>query len=391
LANITVEASSNIQIANRVSVRTSGDRVYVLATSGTSLEMHKGNVNGRPASFDTPVAITSITGLFDSGACCAIDSNDDIHCLYYQIDPDMAGIQAARYVIYDTGTDTFGTPETIAVLDNDPTYTKLLGLCLDANDDPHVFWRDANKDMGVTTISNYYANKISGWSTRLQFSSDLNDDIYPFDIMIADPLSSVNADRPIIVEIDQNPDDMDIYHGNALNATGFTKANNITGAISPSPFTTPVSMTIDSNEKIVIAFIENGSLDLMIVEHLNSAAWGTWVTPITVNSSVNNFEPSLAINGTDLYVFSVNTATNDLRLFEDTGSGFNEVTGEQDLPNVGTFNSQKAKWSSKNLNSPTKIDYVFKDSGGTVLYNEFDTAFVPPSAGDEPEYASIVD
>ncbi len=38
MANITVEASSNISGAGRVSVRTSADRVYVFATSGTDVE-----------------------------------------------------------------------------------------------------------------------------------------------------------------------------------------------------------------------------------------------------------------------------------------------------------------------------------------------------------------
>ena len=110
MANVTVEASSNIEIGNRVSVRTTGDFVYVLATSGTSLEMHKGNVAGEPASFDTPVAITGITGLVDEGGACAIDSADIIHCMYYILDGGAMGkTHELKYVTFDTSTDTFGS------------------------------------------------------------------------------------------------------------------------------------------------------------------------------------------------------------------------------------------------------------------------------------------
>jgi len=310
MANITVEASSNIKNGNRVVVRTSGDRVYVFATSGTSVEAHKGNVTGKPASFDTPVAITSITGLQDVGVAAAIDSADLVHILYYQIDTSHGGIVELRYVTYNTGSDTFGTPEQAGgqVLDDDGTFTKVLAICVDANDDPHICWEDATTSMGDTTTTNYYSNKISGWRSRVTLDAKVDNDVFQVgDIMVADPLSSVNADRPIIVARDGLA--ISAFYGGALDASSFTEQTQVEGAGAGDSIlggeNTP-TVAIDSNEKIVIAFV-NVDHDLSIVEHINSNTWANWEGRIAVDITSDYSRSSITIEGTNMYVYATDT------------------------------------------------------------------------------------
>lgn len=357
MANVTVRTTANIEAGNRVSVRNSNDKVYSLSTDGTNLVMSRGNISGEPVSF-VDQTISGITGLIDEGASCAIDSNDIIHCIFDVIDTGHGGLLAIRYVTYDTSTDTFGTPETIATLDNDATFIQTLGMTIDAGDKPHAFWRDSLTDMGTTTYFNYYSNKTSGsWRSKVTVSSATTDTVLANDIMIADPLSSVNADRPIIVVLDISSNrQLNAYYGDALDATSFTEELDITGSISLRVIDGRVSMAIDSNEKIVIAFVEFTSLDLMIVEHLNASAWTSWETPVDVDTSVNHQSPSIIIKGTDMYIYAVDDGNDDVRLFKDEGSGWSQETGDTDLPNAGTFNDVKARWANY-ANNLTPYDF----------------------------------
>ena len=174
MANVTIlnGTQQDIESGNRVSVRTSGDRVYVFSTKvitvNVGISMEKGNADGEPTSFTEADEISPITGLKIIGGACAIDSNDIIHCIYYVVDTSHGGIIAIRYIPFDTSTDTFGTPESVVTLDNDFSIHDYLGIAIDANDDPHIIWQDALTDMGSTVHTCWYSNKISGsWATRL--------------------------------------------------------------------------------------------------------------------------------------------------------------------------------------------------------------------------------
>ena len=375
MANVTVELASKIFRANRCVVRTSGNRVYVFTTDDVTVSIHalKGNQDGEPTSFSKVTHETGTTGLLQIGIAGAIDSNDIVHLVYYQVESAMSGTHEFRYITYDTSDDTFGTAEAVATLDNDGSavYTGF-AITLDANDDPHVLWRDALTDMGSTTYTNWYSNKTdTSWRTRVSVNGTTNNDNKAGDIIIGDPLSSVNADRPIIIVKTSPNTQMNAYYGDALDATAFTEETDITGSITVQGFTNfDCSLAIDSNEKIIIAFGENSSNDLMIVEHLNASAWSSWDTPVDVDTSTNYFSPSIAIIGTDIYIYAEDSTNSDLNLWKDEGSGFSEETGDPDLPNVGTFQDVKAKWSRYNNNSPSDLDYVFQ-SGDDILYNTF--------------------
>jgi len=386
MANVQVDTASEIESGARVVVRTSSDRVYVVSTDGTRLQIHKGNQNGEPTSF-SEVGNNVLTDALDVGVACCIDGNDDIHILRYLLGTAHGATKEIRYYRFDTGSDTFDvTNETVATLTDigaDGSFEKLLAIAVDVNNDPHAGWNDEVADMGSDKETIFYDNRIGGtWGGRIQVHqvSVGTGENFGLDLMVADPASSVNADRPIIVvnfEDNDSPNNgtIDAFHGTALNATAFTEASDITGTIVSEDTTTSgkISFAIDSNEKITVTFIEETTFDVMIVEHLNSSAWGTWETPADVDTSINYSNPSIAIDGTNRYIF-VEDATNDINLWKDEGSGFVEETADADLPNAGTFNDVKCKWASKNNNSPKELDYVFEDSGGAVQYNTFSVA-----------------
>ncbi|MFB5617565.1 MAG: hypothetical protein ACE5Q4_02745 [Nitrosopumilus sp.] len=320
MANVNVGSIAEaINAGNRVVVRTSANRVYVLTkSSSTVMAMNKGNQDGEPTSFSAIDEITGLTGLQSGGGACAIDSNDIIHCIYYQADTAMAGIKALRYVTFDTSTDTFGTPEDVATLDNDGVSYFTCGIAIDANDNPHVVWHDALTSMGSTTETAWYSNKTSGsWRTRVSIENNTDGSRYYLDIIIGEPTSTIGSDRPIVIVRDAfgtSPYLLNAYHGTALDASGFTAQTDITGSIDPR--IGHISAAIDSNGKITVAFIENISNDLMVVEHLASSAWSSWETPVDVDTSTDYTVPSIAIIGTDRYIFVEDSTNSDLNLWK---------------------------------------------------------------------------
>ena len=376
MANVTVNASANIQAVNRCVVRTSSNRVYVFVTSGTSILAKKGNQDGEPSSFSTIASLTGITNLQDVGVAAAIDSSGIVHVIYYDApNADMGTSGNLRHVTFNTSTDSFGTPAVAGTVESEFAYIPRISVAIDANNDVHAVWRDAGKVKGSAEYHNWYANNIGGtWNSRVLVSALSGDTDICCDIIIADPLSSVNADRPIIVE--NSVTNIFAYYGNALNATAFNSNNDITGSITTSG-SSLASLAIDSNETLIVSFVEGTTFDLMIVEHNNSDNWATWQTPEDVDTSVDYFLPSIAVNDTDKYIFVEESAADDINLWKDEGSGWSEETADADLPNSGTFNDVKAKYASKNNNSPTALDYVFEDSSGNVLYNTISVGATP--------------
>ena len=323
MANVTVNSTGHLQAGNKTVLKTSGGRIYVCFTNFAEVVMYKGNQDGEPTSFakqDTNGFTEN--GLQDIGCASAIDGDDNIHTICYTIDTSHGGVLAIRYAIFNTGTDTWGTVEDVASLDNDSTFTEGLGIAIDVNNDPHVVWKDALTDMGNTIHTWWYANKISGWSTRLATKlSESGNNLAGFacDIMIANPTAAVGADRPIIAIglATGVSDQINVRYGNALNATGWTEELDVTGAIVAGSGSFPrISMAIDSAGKITIPFNETGTDDLMVVEHLASELWSSWATPIDVDAGDGYRDPSIATIGLNKFIFAEDVVTNDIRLWK---------------------------------------------------------------------------
>ena len=386
MANVQVASAGDITDANRVVVRSSGGTVYVFVNNGGNIQAFKGNAQP-PTSFAEQEAAGAPDNAANAGIAAAIDADDLVHVVYQFKDVAAHGaaprVKYAQFRTVDHATtqdDWVLIDENVATLANGGAFSSfaISSIAIDANDIPHVAWTEQITNMGSDLESVSYANRIGGsWNSKVLVAqkSAASGIMGMLDIIVADPASSVNADRPIIIcEAVGSETQLDAYHGTALNATAFTQATDITGAISMFGFP---SLAIDSNEKLVVAFIETSSSDLMIVEHLNSSAWGTWETPVDVDTSRNYADPSIVIDGTDLYIFVESSTDNDIRLWKDTGGGWSEETTDTHLPQVGTFDSSKGKWASRNnFEGSVQLDYVFEDSGGAVRWQEFILAAV---------------
>ena len=304
----------------------------------------------------------------------------------------MAGIHDVRYVTFNTGSDTLGTPQQIAELDNDDeTQDHDLALAIDANDDPHVTWRDALTDMGSTSWFTWYSNRISGWSTRDQVHSDTVFDNFGRvqGMMIGEPTAAIGEDRPMILcNADTTAQDINIKHGNALNATSWTEpsASAITNTNTLWDTGQHYSFVIDSNGKITVTWIAaNGDLNVNV--HLPGDSWNIWSSDILVDSSTDYLNPSMAVIGTNRYIFVENSLNNDITLWknenEDLVDGDAVFGTDADLPieEFDTYTDQtdaNASWApthnaaNKRVNvSLDLIDYisVADSSNDSIVYD----------------------
>lgn len=381
MANVQVTSAGVIDSGNRLVVRSSGGTVYVFVNNGGNIQAFKGNAQP-PTSFTEQDAANAPDNAEYDGVAAWIDSADLVHVVYqFRDTAAMTPTPEIRYATFRTidhatSQDVWViTDEKVATLDNGGGFSAFnkVAIALDANNDPHVSWTEQATVMGADLETVSYANKIGGsWNAKVVVAqkSAASGIMGMLDMIVADPASSVNADRPIIIcEAEGNETDLDAYHGTALNATAFTQASDVTGA---SGIIGEPTIAIDSAEKIVIAFIEQGTADLMIVEHLNSSAWGTWQTPADVDTAQNYTQPSIVINGTNMYIFTISTADFDLRLWKNLGAGWSEETADTHLPQVGTFGDPHGKWQNRNnFEGGVQLDYVFADGGGAVRWQEF--------------------
>lgn len=387
MANVTVDATALITQGNRVVFRDANDRVYVFVNDSGTLRAYKGNVVGEPASFTEQTTGTPpiASGGTFIGISAAIDSAGLVTVICYFDDTAAHGSSddirsfGFRTSAHATSQDEWvdKNVEVAALARQDLIYAiGRLGVLVDGSDVAHALWIEGISDMGSVFSIVHHSRRSGGtWDTKTVVTPVSNNVEYNnFSAMIADPLSLVNADRPIVAAGGGNQ--IDVYYGNALAAISWTEQRDVTGSILVATgLVANISMAIDSNEKIVIAFIET-TFDLMIVEHLNANAWTAWETSTDVDTSTDYLAPSITINGTNVFIFVEDSTNFDINLWKDIGAGFVEETTDIDLPNVGTFNDVKVKWSSKNNNSAADLDYVFEDSGGAVLYNTFSVSAV---------------
>lgn len=393
-ANILVDtATLEMQRSNRLVVRDANNFVYVFINGNTgfngNIRAYKATSAGEPTAFteqdaaNAPDIATKRTSL-----SIAIDSTGLVHTMY---NDDQTGRGApptsVRYSTFRTSAHAT-TQDEWAIVDEeisgtfDDNFEDHNAIAIDANDDPHVIWTEFVS--GNPTL--LYNNKIGGtWtsgSTVHSVSSSFR--FLGCDLIIGDPLSAVGADRPIIAVSDDanagNAGEIKVLYGDALDPSSFTEEIDVTSPIEVfgafgvgGAFGQHISMAIDSNDKITIAFVENTTQDLMVVEHLHADDWATWQTPVDVDTSTDYEFPSIAIDGTERIIIVKDDTTSNLRLWGATNGTWSE---QSTTGTIGTFDHPIFKWANYNNNSPANFDYVWQDATG-VLYNTFPQAPAP--------------
>lgn len=374
MANVTVASSSDISGADHPLVRTSGNRLYVASTNGTTLQMHKGNQDGEPTSFTSADTITGLTGLRSGGLDIAIDSSNTIHVIYYH--DNSPSNDNVRYVTFNTSTDTFGTPETVYSLTlNQAAARNNISIDMDSNDEPHIYFKDNVNNMGTDEWHTFYANRIGGtWSISGPKEISQSNHTGTNSVMVADS-GEGNGEVPHLMTVARFPTTIQIYlKGNALDPSSF-QANDDLAETHSFGDTNDVTLNdgwiIDSNGRITHAYT-NSTNDLTIATWVAGDwdGYDQWDVNNIIATDRDYYNPSMSVlNGTDRYIMAEDRATNDLHLWKDEGSGWTEHTADADLPNTGTFDTARIRWSNLNHHSPALLDYVFQDSTGNVVYN----------------------
>lgn len=356
---VTSANTNSVLGAARATVRTSAGIPYVCVYDSTNgkIEMFKGNAT-TPTSFSEQDSAHRPSGV--AAPAIAIDSTGLIHVGYYQ------SATTFHYNTFSTSTNLWGTGVQIDGMAADLTEFTC-AIAVDSNDKPHVAFFDAPKNMGTAFQTLQYMNKVgASWSTVLQVegaSASVN--CRNADIAID------TDNKPVISYTNVTDTDYGTAIGNANDATSFTLQDIETDAETTSGQNT-TSIAVDSSGNHWVAFRTETNGYIKIRKHNYGDAWSTWQT--TVTNSNNGVNPSLIINGTDVYVFYEEDTANDIVYDKYTGSWLGETSLE-----TGTYNSVKAKWGFcvNNGSGGSLVDgsspdrYDFSNQNNTAYRNNY--------------------
>lgn len=354
-------------------VRTSGGGIYVVAIdsvadpeavavwySADGSSWAEKDVANRPAAAGA--------GDIIFGLSVAIDSNNLLHIFYYE-----QGLQYS-YTTFATATDQWngGNPASVEEVASEAQGVisggLVLAITVDSNNKPHVVFRDRVTVHGSLYSTIYYSNKIGvGWKAAVevaggtgQYSADSPD------------ITVNNSDIPLIAYRHATNNDIMAVKGDKNDADSFT-AHVIDTSIQGGSYYAP-SIAVDGDGNAWVAYCDLPGPVITIAKQ--SANWTdawTYATDSDVGET-----PSLAIDGTDIYVFyGVYVSAARYKVcYNKYSSG--SWSGEVELQNgSGRVYRPKARWAlNNNYSYSGGIDYVFYDTSD--LYWDILTITVPP-------------
>ncbi len=324
-------------------VRASNGSLYSFINDGGSCEIWKSTNGGtwtEQDSSDNPTCKVS------PGVSIAIGSTGIIQLAYVDETDGTLG----KYITFDTSNDQFGSEETYidatGEIDGD-------SIVVDSNNKPHIVYSHS-----AGTSDSSYINKVgASWSTPIEHTQ-IGDGFY-FD----NSMDEDNLPENLTFDYEGPVTDMYAVIGNQNNPTSLSE-QIIDSTVSND---TSGSIAVDSSGNTWVAYVdENGATDFISLrKHNDNDSWATWQSPVT-NSNAGS-DPSIAINGTDIYVF-YKDENSDIAYDMYNGSTWK---GEKTL-HQGTYQRPKAKWSYYNNNQgSSQIDYLYSD-GTDIYWNSLD-------------------
>ena len=278
----------------------------------------------------------------------AIDSTGIIHIAYMYYN---AASSDARYVTFNTSTDTFsGDVALNADIGQDPgALTNLqTSIAIDANDIPHVAYTSYIKVGGAAYFTIEYLNKVGGsWNAEVTVESESNakDNHYP-DI-------SIDADnKPVVAYINTTDADASAGIGDANDPSTFTLADIRTPDVDG---TENISLVVDGSGNHHVVYGRDTSDYIMASKHNYGDTWTSWsVYSYAVTDDGTGL--SAVVDGTTIYVFYEEVATNDIKYATNSTSDTTGTWTINSAIETGTYNSVKTKWGF----------WVDNDSGGAL-------------------------
>ncbi len=329
---------------SRQILRTSGNTLYAIVIDTavtTGVESWKSTDNGvtwiQKDNTHRPQGYNSVSA--------AIDGAGVIHIV-------LGGFSEVDYNTFNTSTDLFGaSAEIITTCSNQCGQAS---IAVDSANKPHVAMYRNN--LASKSIS--YSNRTSGsWGTIVTVFANGSTDT------LSSPSITIDEDDlPEVSLVDDTTTTLKAAVGNVNNATSFT-VFNVDTTVNVTADQKGSSIGVDSSGNTWVAYIDGTSNNVTLDKRTDGSETSSWSTgwQATVSDSHTGKEPSLAINGTDIYVFYQNSA-DDVTYDKYTGSWLGETTLE-----TGTYQKVNAKWSFNfNNNGSSVIDYGYSD--GTDVY-----------------------
>ncbi len=355
MARVVITSANTNSIAGgaRGLVRASNGDLYALILDETDggIEIWKSDDDG--ATWAEQDASNNPQDSLYEAPSCAIDSANIIHITYW--DADSMGSNGLRYVIFTTSTDVFSGDIQLAVRKKG-TSNAFTSIAIDSNDEPHIVFIDGEATKGTDYDTVWYGNHTSGaWDTApIEIEGKTNEKQTRFpEIVISD------EDVPEVAFVNITDTDITAALGNQNAATSFELK-----VFSSSTNQGTVSIAVDSVGDTWVAWTSNLGV-VLYKRHIDSNIWSTWETAVSLGSATHE-NPSLALDGTDRYIFVEDSSNSDLYYFKNDESRV--------LIETGTFNTIKTKWAFLNNNEGSiRIDYIFTDETASpdIFWNEF--------------------
>ncbi len=339
--------AGSIPVSGKQVVRNSDGDLYMIDKSGIYASTDDGGTWSEQDSGDQPT--------IGDWYSIAIDSSDAIHLIYIT----DSSPNDLYYVTFDTTTNQYGSPQVVHTSAS-TGYTGI-SLALDGNDKPHVSYC-------MDTNSVKYSNLVtSSWTdvTLESVSCGITDIV-------------VNGDDiPVLAYINNTDDDLTLALGDDNNpANGEWTLFDVDSSVVDTSNSANVSLGIDLVGNTWVSYLDEDGTDdyVTLAKHTNGTQWdniSNWTIDIT-NSKVG-FEPSIAVDGNNIYVFYQDDHGN---IVYDKYDGVADVwNGETLLDQHGELKDVSVKWSHiNNFDSDgddganLELDYVYSD-GSDVYYN----------------------
>lgn len=295
-------------------VRTSNGDLYTFVNDAGSCEIWQSlNGGNNWTQKDSGNAKTCLSG---GELTLAVDSSNILHLLY------ESSATVLLYSTFNTSTGLYsGTNETVHT---STTSTSSIDMSLDSNDIPHVVLHD---NAGITSYF-YYDNRVGGaWNGT---DIELTTTIAPYGASIV-----INEDNKPEVAIIRGSL-LTACEGNANDAASFTCFDTDSSVLGSALNNS--SLGIDTSGNTWVAYVDSDGY-LNLAKHLDGSAWTSWETLIETTQVA--YEPSIAIDGTSIYVFYEDDQDN---IVYDKYSG-SSWSGETMLEEHGALQNVKVSWS----------------------------------------------
>jgi hypothetical protein len=287
------DASDFAQLGGKQIVRTSDGTLYAsIVRSGLTnyLEMWKSTNDGDTWT-EQDSANSPFTSDYLNGPSIAVDSNDFIHIIY-SLSFDGPTSSSIKYTTFSTIVDQWnvGSPPVVEEIEADTVNSDIFSqdIAIDSNNVPHIVYKDGNVVQ--------YGNRAGFVWTVINVESVANNSI------------------SIVVNEDNIPEIS--YHNTTDNdltaAVGADNDPDTAGQWTLYDVDTDIKSTwqsttlgVDSAGNTWIAYVdENGTNDYATIYKQDDGT--TWTTAGNWHQYTNSkvgITPSIAINGTDIFVF----------------------------------------------------------------------------------------